>query len=133
MIFLKKYTEIWYFLQTIWKDGICKRGRTSKWSFLYYLKKWYFFFQKHDIFPWAESGGAAYLRKYMEIWHFLCTCTGVTNVVPRPSVKKKSRMVLSRKTTLKCDWRFRLTSYKEFQQFFVFSWRPLQAFSCIAL
>ena len=50
MIFLKKYTEIWYFLQTFWKYGISKKCRAGTWSFLYYLKKWYFFSQKHDLF-----------------------------------------------------------------------------------
>ena len=75
---------------------------------------------------------AVFLRKYMEIWHFLCTRTGVTNVVLRPSFKKKSKMILSRKNTPKGDWRSRLTSQKKPQQFPVLSWRPLQAFSCIA-
>ena len=100
MIFLKKYNEIWYFLQMFWKDGLLKRialeydlsciiwedgiffpkacflieremkddfsreiqgntifssnvlkrwtfekNRTGIWSFLYYLERWYFFFE----------------------------------------------------------------------------------------
>ena len=44
MIFLKKkYTEIWYFLQTFWKDALFKKGRGGTRSFLYYLERWYFF------------------------------------------------------------------------------------------
>ena len=54
MIFLKKYTEIWYFLRTFWKDGLFKKGRAGTWSFLYYLERWYFF-PKNIFFPWAGS------------------------------------------------------------------------------
>ena len=57
MIFLKKYTEIWYFLQALLKDGHCKRDRAGTWSFLYYLKRWYFFLENVIFFPWAESEG----------------------------------------------------------------------------
>ena len=89
----------------IWRDGI--------------------FFPENIFFP--------FLRKYMEIWHFLCSRTGVTSVRPRPCVKKKSKMVLSRKNTPKGDWRSRLTSYEKLHQFSVLSWWPLRAFSCIAL
>ena len=55
MIFLKKYTEIWYFLQTFWKDGPSKKGHAGTWSFLYYLQRWYFFAENMIFFPWAES------------------------------------------------------------------------------
>ena len=55
MIFLKKYTEIWYFLQTFWKDGLSKKGRAGTWSFLYYLERWHFFPKNMIFFPWAES------------------------------------------------------------------------------
>ena len=54
----------------IWKDGI-------------------FFSRKHDIFPLGRKWEMTLLKKYMEIWYFLCTRTGVTNVVSRPSTKKK--------------------------------------------
>ena len=53
MIFLKKYTEIWYLLQTFRKDGLSKKGRTSTWSFLYYLERWYFSSENMIFFPWA--------------------------------------------------------------------------------
>ena len=55
MIFLKIYTEIWYFLQALLKDGLSKRGRAGTWSFLYYLKRWYFSPENMIFFPWAES------------------------------------------------------------------------------
>ena len=55
MIFLKKYTEIWYFLQTFWKYGLSKGCRTGTWSFLYYLERWYFFPENMIFFPWAAS------------------------------------------------------------------------------
>ena len=55
MIFLKKYTEIWYFLQAFWKYGLSKRCRAGTWSFLYYLERWYFFPKNMIFFPWAES------------------------------------------------------------------------------
>ena len=55
MIFLKKYTEIWYFLQAFWKYGLSKRYRAGTWSFLYHLKRWYFFLENMIFLPWAES------------------------------------------------------------------------------
>ena len=50
----KKYTEIWYFLQTFWKDGVFKIDHAGTWSFLYCLERWYFF-PENIFFPWAES------------------------------------------------------------------------------
>ena len=55
MIFLKKHTEIRYFLRALWKDGLSKKGRDGTWSFLYYLERWYFFPKNLIFFPWAES------------------------------------------------------------------------------
>ena len=46
MIFLKKYTEIWYFLQAYWKYGLSKRCCTGTWPFLHYLERWYFFSER---------------------------------------------------------------------------------------
>ena len=51
----------------IWKDG------------LFFPKTWYFWYYKCKI---------TFLKKCMEIWHFLCTWTGVKNVVSRPATKK---------------------------------------------
>ena len=53
---------------------------------------------KDRLFPWKQhiySLGRVwqtiFLKKYMEIWYFLCTSTVVTNVTRRPSVKKNQR------------------------------------------
>ena len=108
MIFLKKihgnivfssnFLKRWSFQIgpcIIWKDGI-------------------FFPRKHDIFSLSRKWEAAFLRNYMEIWHFLCTRTGVTNVVTRPSVKKSQRWSYPAKIHLKVidvlDWHPRESS-----------------------
>ena len=54
MIFLKKYTEI-YFLQIFWKDGLFNRDCAGTWSFLHYLESWYFFPENMIFFPREES------------------------------------------------------------------------------
>ena len=76
--------------------------------------KMVFFSRKHDIFSLGRKWEAAFLRKYMEIWHFLCTRTGVTNVAPRPSVKKNQRWSYPAKIHLKVidvlDWHPRKSS-----------------------
>ena len=63
----------------IWKDGIFSR--------------------KHDISSLGRKRGMTFLKKYMEIWYFLCTRMGVTNVVSRPSVKKNQRWSYPEKET----------------------------------
>ena len=54
MIFLKKYTKIWYFLQVFWKDGLSNKCRAGTWSFWYYLKRWYFFPENIIFLSWAK-------------------------------------------------------------------------------
>ena len=49
------------------------------------------FFSGKQIFSLGDTWGMIFLKKYIEIWYFLCTRTGVTNVAPRPSVKKNQR------------------------------------------
>ena len=92
MIFLKKYTEIWYFLKTFWKYGIFWKGRAGTWSFLYYLERWYFFPPKHDIFTLGRKWGMTFVKKYMEIW--IC-CVHVR--VLRPSAKKNEDSLIPQK------------------------------------
>ena len=58
MIFLKKYTEMWYFLQTSWKDGLSKKGRTGTWSFLYYLERCVFSPRRWSFFPAQGERGS---------------------------------------------------------------------------
>ena len=114
--FSKKYTEIWYFLQMFWKDGLFKKDRAGIWSFWYYLERWYFPPRKHDNFSldgkWERE--MIFLKKYTETWYFLCTRVGVTNVTPRPPAKKNQRLSYPAKIHLKVieflDWHFRKSS-----------------------
>ena len=53
----------------IWKDG--------------------FFSRKHDIFSLGRKPAMIFPKKYMEIWYFLCTRVGVTNLVSRPCQKNQ--------------------------------------------
>ena len=108
MIFLKKkkkkYTEIWYFLQTFWKDGLSKKDQASTWSFLHYFfpNIWYFFpGQKVRGGVSQEING----NMTFSVYRYRCDKRGAT-----PLCQKKSKMVLSRKNTPKGDWRSRLTS-----------------------
>ena len=82
MIFLKKYTEIWYFLQTFWKYDLSKKCHAGTWSFLYYLERWYFFAENIIFFPWADSERRSFLgntwkhdvspsRKKQETWYIV--------------------------------------------------------------
>ena len=54
--FLKKYMEIWYFLQIFWKDGLSKKNCTGIWFYLYHQKRWHFFSRIYDNFSIAENG-----------------------------------------------------------------------------
>ena len=52
--FFKKYTEIWYFLQTFWKDGLSKKAAPV--HDLYIIWNNGIFFPVNMIFfPWAEN------------------------------------------------------------------------------
>ena len=90
-----------------------KKGHGGTWSFSYYLERWYFF-SKTDVFSLGRKWEMIFLKKYMEIWYFLCTRTGVTNVAPRPSGKKKQRWSYPAKIHLKVigvlDWHSRKSS-----------------------
>ena len=66
MISLKKYTEIWYFLQTFWKDGLSKKGRRRHMIFLVLSGKMVLFSRKHDIFSLGRKWKTVFLKKYME-------------------------------------------------------------------
>ena len=94
MVFPKRAASAHDLSCIIWKDGI--------------------FSQKHDIFSLGKKWEAALPRKYMEIWHFLCVNTGVTNLAPRPSVKKSQRWSYPAKIHLKVidvlDWHPRKSS-----------------------
>ena len=79
MVFSKRAAPGPDFFCVIWKDGIFSR--------------------KHDIFSLARKWGMTFLKKYVEMWYFLCTRTGVTNMVPRPSVKKIKDGLIPQKYT----------------------------------
>ena len=105
----------------IFPSNVLKRWSFQKglrWGmiFLALSGKMVFFSRKHDIF---SLGGkweweAIFFKKYMEIWNFLCTRTGVTNVSPCPSVKKNQRSSYPAKIHQKfidvLDWLFRKSS-----------------------
>ena len=101
MVFLKKINENRYFLKMFWKDRLFKKGRAGTWSSLYYLGRWFFFPRKHDPFSLGGKWEAIFLKKYVEMSYFFCTCTDVTNVAPRPSVKKNQRQSYPAKIHLK--------------------------------
>ena len=88
MVFSKRVALGHDLSSIIWKDGV--------------------FFRKHDIFSLDRKWEMIFLKKYMEIWYFLCTRTGVTNVVSRPSGKKYPRSSYRAKIHLKMigvlDW-----------------------------
>ena len=71
-----------------WKDGI--------------------FFQKRDISSLGRKREMTFLKKYMNIWYFLCTRTSVTNAVSDPSAKKSQGWFYPTKIHLKVidilDW-----------------------------
>ena len=95
MVFSKEIITLGYDLYCIiWKDGIFSR--------------------KHDISSLEGKWEASFSKKYMEIWNFLCTRTGVTNVAPCPSVKKNQTWFYTAKIHLKVidvlDWHSRKNS-----------------------
>ena len=94
MVFSKRATPGHYLSSIIWKDG--------------------FFSRKHDFFSLDRKWEMTFLKKYMEIWYFLCTRTGVTNVVSHPSAKKNQRWSYPAKIHLKVidvlDWHPRKSS-----------------------
>ena len=68
----KKYMEIWCFLQMFWKDGLSKKIRTWIWSFFVISGKMvYLSSRKCDIFSLDGKWKMIFIKKYMEIWHFL--------------------------------------------------------------
>ena len=161
-MFITLHGKPYFLFPDVLKRWSFPKNSAGIWPFLHYWKRWYFFVPKIWSYTWDGKWKVIFLkkmhgnmifssnflkrwffqkgprevaifRKYMEMWHFLYTRTVVTNLAPRSSFKKKSKMVLSRKNTAKVDWRSRLRSYKKLQHFSELSWRPLQAFSCIAL
>ena len=114
MIFPKKIRGNMIFYSNFLKRWSFQKGPRRHMVFLVLSGKMVFFSRKHDIFSLGRKWEAAFLRKCMEIWHFLCTHTGVTNVAPRPSVKINQGWSYAAKTHLKVidvlDWHPRKSS-----------------------
>ena len=88
----------------IFPSNVLKRWSFEKglrWCmiFLALSGKMVFFSRKHDIFSLGGKWEAIFFKKYMEIWNFLCTRTGVTNVSPCPSIKKIKDHLIPQKYT----------------------------------
>ena len=91
------------------RGNIFSSNTLKRWSFQKELRwdmiflvlsgKMVFSSQKHDIFSLGGKWEAIFFKKFMEIWNFLCTRTGVSNVVPYSSVKKiKDHLILQKYT-----------------------------------
>ena len=87
------------FFKFFFKDNLFKKCRGM--IFLVLSGNMVFFSWKHDIFSLGMKWEISFLKKYMEIWYFLCTLTGVTNVMSRPSAKKNQRWSYPAKINLK--------------------------------
>ena len=105
------FPKIWFYPRRKMKDDLSQKNtrkydiffkRSEKWSFqkvprwdmifVVLSGKMVFFSRKHDIFSLGGKREMTLLKKFMEIWYFLCTQrAGVTKVAPRPSVKKKNQ------------------------------------------
>ena len=91
MIFLKKIHGNMTFSSNFLKRWCFQKRTHRDMVFLVLSGKMVFFSQKHDTFSLGRKLDMIFLKKYMEIWYFRCTSTGVTNVVSRPSAKKNQR------------------------------------------
>ena len=93
--FSKKYTEIWYFPQMFWKDGLFKKDRAGAWSFLHYLERWYFFPKTWYFFlgrktreEWPFSRNT---RKH-DIFYLICSTPPCKNKNQRRSYPAKTHL-----------------------------------------
>ena len=99
MIVFKKIHGNKIFSSNFLKRWSFQKGPRRDMIFLYYLERWYFFPKDMSFFWLGRKWETIFLRKNMEIWHFLCTRTGVTNVAPHPSVKKLKDGLIPQKYT----------------------------------
>ena len=92
--------------QKIHGNMIFSPNLLKRWSFqkgsrrnIFVLSGKTVFFSRQNIFPLGRKWEMNFLNKYTEIWYFLCTRTGVRNVVSRPSAKKiKDGLILQKDT-----------------------------------
>ena len=88
VIFFKKIQRNIIFSSSLPKRRSFQKGLRQDMIFLVLSGKMVFFSGKHDTFSLARKPAMNFLKKYMEIWYFLCTGMGVTNLVSRPPAKK---------------------------------------------
>ena len=106
MIFLKRS-----FSSNILKRWSFQKGLRWDMIFLVLSGRMVFFSRKHDIFFLDGKWEVILLKKYTEIWYFLCTRTGATNVTPHSPASKNQRWSYLAKVHLKVigilDWHSR--------------------------
>ena len=107
MIFLKKIHGNMTFSSNFLKRWFFQERPRQDMIFLVLSGKIVFFSRKHDSFSLVGKWEKIFFKKYMEIWNFLCTRTGVTNVAPCPSVRNNQGW--SRKNTPEVHLCSRLT------------------------
>ena len=110
----KKCTEIWYFLQTFWKDGLFKNLRAWKWCFLYYLERWDFFPKNMIFFSWPQSERLSFSRN---TWKYDIFCVHV------PALQPWHHTQLSKKIKDDpCGWSYPAKIHLKLIE--VLDWRP---------
>ena len=106
--FSKKYTEICFFLQMFWKDGLFKKDCAATWYFLHYQGKMVFFPKNIIFFPWDKSEGRSFSRNWWKYGNF-CVHVRVLQTWRHAPLSKKARKILSPKNKPKGDWRSRFS------------------------
>ena len=66
MIFLKKYMEIWYFLQMFWKDGLSKKIAVEYDPSCIIRKGGISLSRKYDIFSTAENEKCSFSKNTLK-------------------------------------------------------------------
>ena len=82
MIFLKKYMEIWYFIQMFWKDGLSKKK--SHWNMMVHVLsgKIVCFYPKIRVFFFLDGKWKMiFLKNAWKYDNFLYICINVTDMI----------------------------------------------------
>ena len=107
-LFQKNTRKYHIFFRSSEKKIFSKGAPRQDMIFLVLSGKMVLFSRKHDIFSLGRKPAMTFLKKYMEIWYFLCTRVGVTNLVSCPPAKKNQGWTYSAKIHLKVikilDW-----------------------------
>ena len=97
--FSKKYLEMWCFLQMFRKDGFPKKFALEydlfcniwKDGISFSPKLWFSFSSE----KWKKM---IFIKKYLGIWYFLCTCINVTYIILPSCQKDKDNLALKKYT-----------------------------------